>query len=222
MDTKVSVVGGAVEAEVDTKGNRRPRRVLLSAVKADLSPKTWSEFPCPHVRRATLVMRTLFACLVFSFSKIFSDCCFVARALILARGSDLAASIRVQKSAFGYDVRSRIYEISGVSLAALERGRQEEEVVLITQKRKLGWQFRSSAAFPLMWHQIPRTSLQLASLDLPHIIVCNRQTSLGRELELRIAGFSMSSINRIFGLPAIRDPNPPTPARQTMGDSRPP
>ncbi len=40
MDTKVSVVGGAVEAEVDAKRDRRPRRVLLSAVKADLLPKS--------------------------------------------------------------------------------------------------------------------------------------------------------------------------------------
>ena len=96
---------------------------------------------------------------------------------MLAVGSDHAASIRVQKSPFGCNIGPGC-TISGVSLPALERGRQEE-VELITQKRKLGWRFRSSAAFPLMWHQIPGTSLQLASLDLPHIIiVCNRQTRL--------------------------------------------
>lgn len=36
MDTKVSVVGGAVKAEVDAKGDRGPCRVLLAAVEADL------------------------------------------------------------------------------------------------------------------------------------------------------------------------------------------
>jgi hypothetical protein len=36
MDTKVSVVGGAVKAEVDAKGDGCPCRVLLAAVEADL------------------------------------------------------------------------------------------------------------------------------------------------------------------------------------------
>jgi hypothetical protein len=36
MDTKVSVVGGAVKAEVDAKGDRGPCRVLLAAIEADL------------------------------------------------------------------------------------------------------------------------------------------------------------------------------------------
>lgn len=36
MDTKVSVVRGAVKAEVDAKGDRGPCRVLLAAVEADL------------------------------------------------------------------------------------------------------------------------------------------------------------------------------------------
>lgn len=36
VNTEVTVVGGAVEAQVDAKGNGRPGRVLLSAVEADL------------------------------------------------------------------------------------------------------------------------------------------------------------------------------------------
>ena len=37
VDAEVAVVRGAVEAEVDTKGNGGPGRVLLAAVEADLS-----------------------------------------------------------------------------------------------------------------------------------------------------------------------------------------
>ncbi len=36
------------------------------------------------IEQVSGAMRTLLAGLVFSFSKIFSDCCFVARPLILA------------------------------------------------------------------------------------------------------------------------------------------
>lgn len=36
MDTKVSVVGGAIKAEVDAKGDGCPCWVLLAAVEADL------------------------------------------------------------------------------------------------------------------------------------------------------------------------------------------
>lgn len=36
MDTKVSVVGRAIKAEVDAKGDRGPCRVLLAAIEADL------------------------------------------------------------------------------------------------------------------------------------------------------------------------------------------
>jgi len=36
VDTEVSVVGGAIQAEIDAKGNRRPSRVFGAAVEADL------------------------------------------------------------------------------------------------------------------------------------------------------------------------------------------
>lgn len=36
MDTEVTVVSTAVKAEVDSKGHRRPRRVLSATVEADL------------------------------------------------------------------------------------------------------------------------------------------------------------------------------------------
>lgn len=36
VDTQVTMVGRAVQAKVDTKGNRRPRRIFRAAIKADL------------------------------------------------------------------------------------------------------------------------------------------------------------------------------------------
>ena len=36
MDTKVTVVGRAIKAEVDAEGDRGPCRVLLAAIEADL------------------------------------------------------------------------------------------------------------------------------------------------------------------------------------------
>ena len=37
MDTKIAVVGRAVETEIDSKRYRGPCRVLLTAIEADLS-----------------------------------------------------------------------------------------------------------------------------------------------------------------------------------------
>lgn len=36
VDTKIAVVRGAVEAEVDAKGNRGPRRIFGTAIEAHL------------------------------------------------------------------------------------------------------------------------------------------------------------------------------------------
>lgn len=74
VDTEVSVVGRAVEAQIDAEWHRRPRRVLLSTVKAYLLfSSAHSSWPWAHRAR-----RTLLACFDLSFSKTFCDCNFVA------------------------------------------------------------------------------------------------------------------------------------------------
>lgn len=85
------MVRGAVEAEVDTKGHRGPRRVLCTAVEASLAIPEPSAIDilrhgAHHISWGTASgsRPTLFAGLVFSFSKIFSDCCLEARPLILS------------------------------------------------------------------------------------------------------------------------------------------
>jgi hypothetical protein len=83
MDTKVAVVCGAVEAQVDGEGDRRPCRVLSAAVKAYLHTST-----CEHTTHSWRhsiegridVPHTLLAALVFSFAKMFLDSVLLARA----------------------------------------------------------------------------------------------------------------------------------------------
>lgn len=43
MYTEVTVVRGAVQAEVDTKGNGCPRRVVLATIKACLNDREASD-----------------------------------------------------------------------------------------------------------------------------------------------------------------------------------
>lgn len=90
------MVRGAVETEVDAEGDGRPCRILLAAVEADLAVQAQSVYhecryrdrnPSRRVKSAiehVCRLLALLAGLDFSFSKIFSDCCLVARALILA------------------------------------------------------------------------------------------------------------------------------------------
>jgi hypothetical protein len=73
VDAEVAVDSGAVEAQVDTKGHRRPCRVLGAAVEADL---------VASVEGQDAAKRTLFAGLDLSFSKILSDSAFVANAMV--------------------------------------------------------------------------------------------------------------------------------------------
>lgn len=83
MDAEVAVVGGAVEAEVDAKGDRSPCWVLLAAVEADLlqgRAVSFLDLWEPLIAWAY----TLLAGFALSFSKSLSDCCFVARPLILS------------------------------------------------------------------------------------------------------------------------------------------
>jgi len=82
VHAQVAVVRGAVEAEVDAERHRRPRRVLLAAVKAYLMAPRVSTSPKRDGRVPGL---TLLAGLDLSFSKILCDCCLVARPLILGR-----------------------------------------------------------------------------------------------------------------------------------------
>ena len=86
VDAEVAVVGGAVETQVDAKGDRGPGRVLLAAVEADLGG---SVSTCDASRRECGRddcgrLLALFAGFVFSFSKSLSDCCLDARPLMLA------------------------------------------------------------------------------------------------------------------------------------------
>lgn len=102
VDTEVAVVRGAIEAEVDAEGDRRPCRVLLATVEADLPSQTNTKVSpgpgrLPGLQlQATIkaaewrgasrrrVLLALLAGFDFNFSKIFSDCCLLARTLILA------------------------------------------------------------------------------------------------------------------------------------------
>lgn len=81
------MIGRAIKAEVDTEGHRGPCWVLLAAVEADLAWQKGQRCEPQGIRHEHCKSfgRTLFAGLVFSFSKIFCDCCLDASApLILA------------------------------------------------------------------------------------------------------------------------------------------
>ena len=85
MDTKVAVVGRAIKAKIDAKRNRSPCWVVLSTVEADLENTLLDD-----THMAVKEERpTLFAGLVFSFSKILRLCCLDAKAMM---NSDSVAS----------------------------------------------------------------------------------------------------------------------------------
>lgn len=88
VDAEVAVVGRAVQAEVDAKGDRGPGRVLLVAVKAYLHAFRQWKSPSGHAENRT-VGDTLFAGFAFNFSNILMDSCFGAREVMVAirRGS---------------------------------------------------------------------------------------------------------------------------------------
>lgn len=86
VNTEVTVIGGAVQTQVDAERHRRPCGILLSAVKAYLG-RQWHALVLVSQVPSRPCSRTLLAGFVFSFSKILSDCCFDARALILGGGA---------------------------------------------------------------------------------------------------------------------------------------
>jgi hypothetical protein len=69
VNTEISVVSGAVQAEIDSKGNRRPGGVFGAAIEADLDGINI----VAHVESRNDRPPTLLACFCFSFSKIFCD-----------------------------------------------------------------------------------------------------------------------------------------------------
>lgn len=81
------MVGGAVQTQVDAKGDGRPRRILLAAVETDLQRSQRQ-----HIYRDSIcicdVSLTLFAGFDLSLSKILIDCCFDARAAILVESAE--------------------------------------------------------------------------------------------------------------------------------------
>lgn len=92
MHAHITVVGGAVEAQVDAKGHRRPGGVLRAAVEAYL----WAQAGVSGQRWGLEDRggRTLLAGLVLSFSKIFCDSCLVAAMVRDARGRGRAFGVR--------------------------------------------------------------------------------------------------------------------------------
>lgn len=86
VNTKVSVVRGAVKTQVDAKRDRGPRWVVLATIEANLhTTKTISDERTPGERRAKdKALRTLFAGFDFNFSNILIDSCFDARAVMVA------------------------------------------------------------------------------------------------------------------------------------------
>jgi hypothetical protein len=106
VHTKVSVVGGAVKAEVNAKGDRCPCRVLLTAVETDLMEGAQESAYLSSVCAigVSRSIHTLLAGLDFVFSKNFSDCCFVAREeLILTIGPRSGGTVDVEMTQGGLD-----------------------------------------------------------------------------------------------------------------------
>ena len=77
MYSQVAMIRRAIETEVDTKGNGGPGWILRAAVKAYLL-KLSLDIRGPHAA----MDRTLFAGLLFSFSKIFCDWALVAELMV--------------------------------------------------------------------------------------------------------------------------------------------
>jgi hypothetical protein len=86
VNTKVPVVRGAVKTQVDAKGDRGPRWVVLATIEANLhTTKIVSGERRPgEGRPKDRALRTLFAGFDFNFSNILIDSCFDARAAIVA------------------------------------------------------------------------------------------------------------------------------------------
>lgn len=79
------MVGRAVEAQVDAKGDRRPRRVLLATVKADLRNLPLASREAWHgMISAAPPLPTLFAGFDLSLSKIFCDCSLLASGALIS------------------------------------------------------------------------------------------------------------------------------------------
>jgi hypothetical protein len=75
MDAEVSVVRGAVKAEIDAEWDRCPGGILRAAVE------TYLHVVSIATKHGGTGERTLFAGLVLSFSNIFSDSDFGANAM---------------------------------------------------------------------------------------------------------------------------------------------
>lgn len=125
--TKVAVVRGTVQTQVDAERNRRPSRILLSAVKAYLG-RQWRALSLEiQSLPSRSVFHTLFAGFNFNFSNIFSDCCLVARPLILA--GCLAGGLgvdRMRVPAGAFTQRKNRNDV--VPIATASRGNKGDDV----------------------------------------------------------------------------------------------
>lgn len=111
------MVGRAVEAQVDAERDRCPCRVLLAAVEANLRGASGvSSRLGGSSRRAVEGGRealTLLAGFVLSFSKILSDCCLVARLLMVTVIlGDVVCWYRRRRTARGRERMSTVWSWS--------------------------------------------------------------------------------------------------------------
>jgi hypothetical protein len=90
----VSMIRGAIEAQIDAKGNGRPCRVLCAAIETYLFRAVRMGDCRLSVWRAR-APRTLFADFAFSLAKMFWDSVFVASAMVATDSNNAGVAVGV-------------------------------------------------------------------------------------------------------------------------------